>query len=145
MNWGAKITVLYLAFVAMILVLMFTCFGHPTELEYKDYYAREIKYQDQIDASTNANNLTAPIEYELQKSTIQISVPNELLGADLQGKITLLRPSDSKFDCSFELALNQEGKQSITDSSLPKGVYKLGISLKKGSKSYYKEGVINLK
>lgn len=86
MNWGAKITVLYLAFVAMILVLMFTCFGHPTELEYKDYYAREIKYQDQIDASTNANNLTAPIEYELQKSTIQISVPNELLGAGSTGK-----------------------------------------------------------
>jgi hypothetical protein len=57
MSWGIKITLLYLAFVALILTLVFTCFGHKTELEYKDYYARELRFQDQIDAATNAANL----------------------------------------------------------------------------------------
>jgi len=145
MNWGTKITVLYLGFVSLILVLMFTCFGHPTELEYKDYYAREIKYQDQIDASSNANQLSAPIDYLVQESAITITVPAELIGNDLTGTISLLRPSDSKMDRTFDLKLSSTGQQVISDASLPSGVYKLGISLKKADKSYYKEGIINLK
>ena len=46
MSWGIKITILYLGFVALILTLVFTCFGHKSELEYKDYYVRELKFQE---------------------------------------------------------------------------------------------------
>lgn len=145
MNWGTKITVLYLGFVALILSLMFTCFGHPSELEYTDYYAREIKYQDQIDARTNADKLTVPIDYSIEKGKINLRVPGELQGGDLKGKISLLRPSDSNYDREFDLQLNSSGHQTISDPALPSGVYKLGINLTKADKNYYKEVIINLK
>ena len=42
MNFGVKITVLYLSFVALILTLVFMSFSQKVELVSKDYYAQEI-------------------------------------------------------------------------------------------------------
>jgi len=41
MNWGLKITLLYVGFVAMILTLVFKASGEKVDLVTKDYYAQE--------------------------------------------------------------------------------------------------------
>lgn len=144
MNWGAKITVVYLAFVALILGLVITSVNNPSELEYKDYYARELKYQDLIDAGANAAGLSAPIEHSINGKTIRIEVPAELRSENTKGYISLLRPSDARLDCEFEFKSDSTGKQIISDNRLVKGVYKLSILLEKNHQKYYKEAVINL-
>ena len=63
MNWGIRIAILYLGFMALILTLVFTCMNNGSELESRDYYARELKYQAQIDATSNANALEHPLDY----------------------------------------------------------------------------------
>jgi hypothetical protein len=145
MNWGTKITIIYLAFVGFILVLVFKCFGNESELEYKDYYAREIKFQDQIDASKNAEALSAPIEYIVANKHIEIVVPAELAGKNSIGSVELFRPSNSKLDRMFTLKTDENGHQVITDPSLSTGVYKLSLHITSGNKAYYKEGIITLK
>lgn len=144
MNWGVKIAVMYLAFVALILVLVFTCLGQNTELEYKDYYAREIKYQDQIDARANAIALSGPIDYAVADHQINLQVPTELVGNDTEGTIELLRPSNSKLDRTYTVKLDAAGHQSILDPTLEKGVYKMLIRLSKNHKDYFKEAIITL-
>ncbi|MCC6372945.1 MAG: FixH family protein [Bacteroidia bacterium] len=144
MNWGVKITVLYLGFVALILTLAFTCFGQKVELESKDYYAKELKFQNQIDASGNANSLTQPIEHQVIGRSVELNLPKEILNADLKGSINFLRPSDSSKDKLFELRPDSSGKQVLSDNTFIKGVYKMQISFVSNGKSYYKEDVVFL-
>lgn len=145
MSWGIRITVLYLGFVALILTLVFTCFGHKTELEYKDYYARELRFQDQIDASANAANLETPIDYQVKGAHVLIKIPKEILGAELSGKIIFLKPSDSSQDQTLQLNPDSEGKQIVNGSHFTKGVYKMQIVFSSNGKSYFTENTINLK
>lgn len=144
MNWGIRIVLLYLGFVALILTLVFTSVNNPSELEYKDYYARELKFQDLIDATNNANQLSAPISYTVNGKSISISIPEELRSEQTTGLITMLRPSDTKLDKEFKLQASAEGLQTISDPQFAKGVYRLGISIEKNKRRYYKEAVVNL-
>ncbi len=144
MNWGIRITLLYLGFVALILTLVITSVNNPSELEYKDYYARELKFQDLIDATNNANQLSTPITYSVNGKSILISLPEELRSEQTTGLITMLRPSDTKLDKEFKLQANAEGLQTINDAQFASGVYRLGISIEKNKRHYYKEAVINL-
>lgn len=145
MSWGIKITLLYLGFVALILTLVFTCYGHKSELEYKDYYARELAFQQQINANENAVRLKTPIEYEVRGAHIFIGIPNEVLGPDFKGTITLLKPSNSSDDKILNLQPDEKGKQIIDGSSFTKGPYKMQISFSSAGKNYYKESTITLK
>lgn len=142
MSWGIRITLLYLGFVGLILTLVFTCFGQKVELESPDYYARELKFQNQIDATTNANNLSQPIEYTVNGKTVELSIPKELLTNDMKGEVNFIRPSDSSKDKKIVINTDNGGKQVLFDESFFKGVYKMSINLNSQGKNYYKEAVI---
>lgn len=142
MSWGLRITLLYLGFVAIILTLVVISYGNTSELESKDYYARELKFQEQINATENTSRLAEPIRYKVVDRSVQIQLPKEILAGALNGTIYFLRPSDSSKDKSVPLAVNGEGFQ-VLDSGFEKGVYKMQISLRSGDKNYYKEAVIN--
>ena len=142
MSWGIKITVLYLGFVAIILTLVFTCLGHKTELEFTDYYAKELKFQDQINAAENANQLDEPIDYIIRDRSIQIILPKQVLGDTISGNVNFLRPSDASKDKTIKLEPDEDGRQMI-DPGFIKGVYKMRISFVNLGKNYYKEAIIN--
>lgn len=142
MNWGMRIAILYLGFVALILTLAFTCFGQKTELESKDYYAKELKYQSRIDASTNANALSTAISHEVNGKSVQINVPIELLSNQFSGSVSFIRPSDSSLDKTITLQPDGAGRVVIADPSFQKGVYKMQISLISAGKEYYREAVV---
>jgi hypothetical protein len=61
MNFGVKITALYLGFVALILTLVFMSFGQKVELVSKDYYAQEIAFQDKINSINNERSLNGRV------------------------------------------------------------------------------------
>jgi len=142
MSWGIKITILYLGFVSIIITLVVTCFQHKTELEFKDYYAKEIKFQDQINATENSENLKNPITYKIMDRAVQIILPKEVITDNLNGEIYFLRPSDASKDKMIALAIDGGGIQTI-DPGFVKGVYKMQISFTSMGKSYYKDAVIN--
>lgn len=142
MSWGLRITTLYLGFVALIVTLVVTCFGHKTELESKDYYARELKFQEQIIAEQNANALTEPIGYQVMERSVLVYLPAQILGETISGNVNFLRPSDSSKDKMFPLDPAKGGQQLFSEG-FEKGVYKMRINLKSGNKNYYKEAVIN--
>ncbi|MDI1355830.1 MAG: FixH family protein [bacterium] len=144
MNWGTKITILYVGFMGLIITLMFISFGSKTELEYSDYYKRELNFQQQIDAANNANGLSTPIDYTISKQGLLISIPKELLSADLKGSIELLRPSDSNLDRSIPLHPDTAGKQWIKPEALKTGSYKLSVLVNNSKKQYYKEAYITI-
>ncbi len=144
MSWSYRILILYLGFVGIILSLVFTCFGEKVELESKDYYAKELRFQEQINASQNANDLDTPIAHEVRGKTVELQIPLKLLH-DLKGEVYFFRPSDSGLDKTIILQPDADGRCVISDPGFKAGMYRMRISFTSADKMYYKEEVINLK
>ncbi|MBC7696151.1 MAG: FixH family protein [Burkholderiales bacterium] len=144
MSWGKKITVLYLAFVALIVTLVVLCFGQKVELETKDYYAQEIKFQDKIDAISNEKNLATTITHQLQGTQIILNADSSLLSKGLEGTINFYRPSDSSKDMNLKMIFTNN-QQIINTSTLIHGVYKMQLSWLSNGTKYFKENVIFIK
>jgi len=142
MSWGIRITILYLGFVGIILTLAFVCFGEKVELESADYYAKELKFQDQLDATENLNALPQSVSHVIRDRSIQLLFPQDLISGDFKGTVNFLRPSDASKDRMVQLAPGVDGIQMI-DPGFIKGVYKMQISFSTLGKTYFKEDVIN--
>jgi hypothetical protein len=125
-----------------MLTLVITCFSHKSELESKDYYVKELKFQEQINATKNSDQLPEPITFKVMDRAVQIHLPKELISGKLSGTIVFMRPSDSSRDKTILLATDEEGIQMI-DPGFLKGVYRMQIALKSAGKNYFKEAVIN--
>ncbi len=144
MSWGKKITILYLSFVALIVTLVVLCFGQKVELESKDYYAQELKFQDKIDAINNEKNSLATITHVLNDSHLVLSADSSLIAEGLEGTINFFRPSDSSKDLNLKMNF-VDGKQIINTSTLTHGVYKLQLSWIANKRHYFKEDVLFIK
>jgi hypothetical protein len=141
-SWGYKITALYVSFVVLIVTMVFISMQQNVELESKDYYAQELKYQQRINAVENANRLTKSIRYEVHGRTVEITYPQEVYKGDFSGEITFFRPSDASKDFKVNMTPSTDGLQSINSSRFERGSYKMQLSWKKDGKQFFKEEVI---
>lgn len=141
MNFGGKIVILYLSFVALIVGLVVMCFRQDVELVHQDYYGQEMKFQEKIDAVKNAQQLPGSIAHLISKDKVVLSADTSLGSAQFKGSITFFRPSDSKLDRAFDMHFVNH-QQTIDRKELSAGVYKLQLSWTSGGKQYFKEDVI---
>ena len=141
MNFGKKITILYLSFVALIVTMVVMCFGQKVELISDDYYAQELQFQDKITAVNNAKALGASINHFVDGKTITLTLDSNLIAANIQGTITFFRPSDSSKDLKVKMNFIN-GEQIIDNTALIHGAYKLQLNWVSNNKDYFKEEVI---
>lgn len=144
MNWGIKITIVYVAFVALIVSMVFISSNHKSELVTKDYYAQELKHQEKIDAVENEKKLQTSIDYKLENDSLIFFFPLENMSTDFSGELFFFRPSDSSKDLKINLSFDKNGKQKISKTMLSKGVYKMCISWNNNNTKFYKEQVITI-
>jgi hypothetical protein len=126
MNWGFKITLLYVGFVAMILTLVFKASGEKVDLVAKDYYAQELKHQGKMDASSRALPFKDEIKVNVDHSFLTIQLPTS--AQPEKGTVGIYRPSDSTQDKTFDLGLDANGSQSMSTEGWQMGYYKINIS-----------------
>ncbi|MES2566871.1 MAG: FixH family protein [Bacteroidota bacterium] len=141
MNFGNKITILYLSFVSLIITLVTLCYKQDVELVSADYYAEEIQFQDKIDATSNAKKSESSIHHLVTENEIIFTVDSAMQSKDLKGTITLFRPSDSKMDMSYLMEF-RNNQQIIESKTLTRGIYKLQLSWVSNKIPYFKEEVI---
>jgi hypothetical protein len=115
------------------------------ELESKDYYAQELKYQDRIDATNNANALSNSIEHEINGKQVILTMPAEQLSKDFYGEIYFFCPADGLRDVKVKMQFDANGKQVVDVAAMQKGAYKMKLSWKSNGKNFYKEDIISLK
>ena len=128
-NWGVGITILYLGFVVMILVLVGMSASQKIDLATEHYYEEELTFQDKIDKTKRADQLSEPLTWEVNEQGLKLHYPKPLAGRTITGIIKLYCPSNDKNDRSFDInpELNQ---QFIPASKIPAGRYKLQIDWK---------------
>lgn len=144
MNFGGKIVILYLSFVALILTLVFNCYSMDVDLVSTDYYAQELNFQQKINATNNEKDLKSSITHVINGKSIILSIDSALLSNDFNGTVTFFRPSDSKKDVSFKMNFTNN-EQVIDAKDLIHGAYKLQLSWTSNQKKYFKEDVIFIK
>ena len=69
-NFGVKVVIFYLAFVTLILTLVFKCINNKSELVTKDYYAKELAFQNRLDASARQAESNYNINYSFNSNQL---------------------------------------------------------------------------
>lgn len=144
MSWGIKITVLYTGFVILISSMVIISSSNKSELVATDYYEQELNYQQRIDAITHEKKLKVTIDYQLMDTCMVLRFPGAEMAKDFTGEIVFFRPSDASRDLRLKLVFDPHGEQTISKRSLHKGIYKMCLSWKNNSTTYYKESIITI-
>ena len=137
-SWGHKIATAYLLFVGGIVFLVFKANSEKFDLVTKDYYGEELKYQQVIDQSANANALSMPVQVEKSSNELIIRFPGEMKGKQIEGDFYLYYPANAARDYRKTFAINTIEMRQPLPAGMS-GMYQLKLSWVAGGKKYYHE------
>jgi hypothetical protein len=141
MNWGNRILLLYLAFVALIITLVVFSFSQKVDLVSPDYYARELNFESEIIKMKNEAALVEKPKVILSNEQLQISFPTAFKDKKITGTVLVYKPSDANADYTQAIdAIKEEVK--ISTHNFSAGMRKVKITWKVDSLYYLTESVI---
>ncbi|MEO6406061.1 MAG: FixH family protein [Ferruginibacter sp.] len=138
MNWGKKIVFVYVLFVAGIIFMVFKASTQNIDLVSTDYYEQELKYQQRINESNAASNLSQPVKCEVKGNELKIVFPAEMQNQQIDATIWLYYPADKTKDMHKEVSTS-EGKLLIPITNKNKGLYEMKLSWISKGKKYYSQ------
>ena len=139
MNWGWKITAVYVTFVIGMLTLVFKASSKRVELVTKDYYAQELAYSKRLEAQRNMLNLSSTPSITIMDNTLMIELPTECTNVK-NYHIQLYCPANSANDRIIEGSTS--GGMAVPLHEIPKGVYVVKLSFTIEQKEYFFEQAI---
>jgi hypothetical protein len=128
-NWGTKITLVYLLFVAGMLFLVMQSSRQKIDLVTPDYYEQEIKYQERIDQTKRADALQGKLSVDLLGDTIALFFPEDHNGKQIKGHVWVYYPADESLDVKGDIDTRDGTHQLI----LPSGSKRTGMCIVKTS------------
>jgi hypothetical protein len=141
MNWGNWIFVSFVLFAGFIATLVTVCVREDISLVSKDYYQKELVYQDQIGRIENASLLAVkPSIKVIGEHALQISF--DQFHRIEKGELQLFRPSDAAMDKNFHIEASNTQKQFFSTETMQKGMYRARMVWTMGEKEFYIEEVI---
>lgn len=139
MNWGYSIILVFIVFAAGILTLVVKSMRTRLDMASPDYYAEELKYQQNIDAQVNYHRLSASVNITQTQDAVEIAFPRECIGAALEGEVIFYRPSDSRKDFTLPLQLDGQGKLLVAREKFDRGNYRIKLRWTSGDTPYFQE------
>lgn len=138
MSWGNKLLLVFIGFALLMGTLVYKCTQQTFELVSNDYYGDELRYQDNIDGSNNANKISDLIIAQTADQLI-VQLPKEQLGMQVTGKLWFYCADNASNDRKFALEMNSDGAMTIDKSKLIRTNYQVKISWLAGQQKFYKE------
>ncbi len=144
-NWGTGILIAIIVFMTITVVTVIFLMNQKVDLVTDNYYAKEIKYQQQIDRMNRTNEMTESVKINSDNEFIKIIFPKSSNLKNIKGTIQFYRPSDSGQDFTLPLVIDSSDQQLIPSKILKKGFWKIKLDWTESSLDYYKESsfVIN--
>ncbi len=140
-RWGIGIAVVYGIFMlAMIAVVVASRF-QQVDLVAKDYYDKEIQYQEQIERMkrSQAEGFGLSIKHDVRTSTLRVTFPAEVASSGITGTVKLFRPSNAALDRNFELNVEKGSSCELDCGKLARGLWKIKIDWQIDTLQYYHE------
>jgi hypothetical protein len=141
MNWGYKIVFAYVGFVLIIVAMVFVSMRQEVDLVSKDYYAKELKYQQDIDQIQNAANLRSELDAKIVADSLIVQFPVEHQKTLLHGTMEMYMPSDASADFVKEFS-TANGEFKFPISNFKKGMFKLKVVWNVGTASFQAQEVL---
>ncbi len=126
-NWGKKITLVYVLFVVMLLIVVLFSFKQDPNMVTDNYYEKELTYQNQIEKEKRGNELPVKPIMFFNNNILTFTFPKDFNFKDIGGKIHLYRPSDYKKDIILPIGLDSLNRQEIGLQSVEKGLWKVKL------------------
>lgn len=143
-NWGTKLILVFGFFVAAMAALVVMSMRQKIQMVAKDYYKDELKYQQIINATTLANQLSTTVELTKQDGFMMLQLPDEMKGEEIKGVLLFYNQADAAKDRELPLETNTRAQQLIPVSLFLPGNYTLKITWTHRGKQYYAEQSLSL-
>lgn len=139
MNWGYKILVVVIVFIVGMGTMVTIAMQQKNEMEDDQYYVKELKHQNLIDAEKNLNRLSEQLSLADTNNMLKLTLPHAAATNISNGTIDFLRPSDQKKDLSIAMSVNNNGEQFISKKQFVKGLYHVKMSWESQGTPFYTE------
>ena len=142
--WGYAIAAVYTLFALGTLSFVAFTMTQKIELVDKNYYAKEVAYEQQIQRLHQTNDLEHQVTCELTADgkAIQLQMPPNMTTA--RGTILLYRPSESSLDQELKLNLDSNGTQTISTAKLVPGAWRIKITWTVEGREFYNEFLLKV-
>ncbi|MGM0580661.1 MAG: FixH family protein [Bacteroidota bacterium] len=132
MNWGNKITIVFIGFVVLVLIMVTISMKQEIHMVEENYYEEEIAYQGKIDEIKNGNAWDGDISIKQEENNLALIFE----GADkVKGKVKFFRASDANLD--FFIPISEE--INIPIEKFKAGSWKVSFIWEAEDKKYFKE------
>lgn len=139
MNWGNKLLFTFIVFAAGMFYLVYRSMHTTYELVEKDYYKTELRYQQVIDGTNHANELSTAVTLDQKSGMINLVLPAEMKNKNISGNIWFYCAYDEKRDKKYKLQLNADAMQSFEPAAIMPGNYTVKITWNNEDKTYFAE------
>jgi len=144
MNWGYKLLATFIVFGTGMSFLVYRSMKTNYELVDKDYYNRELAYQQVIDNSNRAKQLKEDVVVTLNGDAVELKFPATFAGKQVKGNIHFYCAFDESNDRRFTINPDTSGIQVIRRDGLKPVTYTIKISWTVDGEGYYTEKYITL-
>ena len=145
-NWGTGIVIAFILFISFILFFVIkasTQKKYNYDLVSEEYYKDELNYQNDIDKLNNTKDLAIEILVQKTSEGMEIIFPQDYQGKELNGNVSLYRPSNQSLDFDIPFVLSKRTSLLIPDNKLVGGRWDIKISWSENNKEYlYKKAMI---
>ena len=108
-NWGTGLMLAMGCFIGFILFLVITMTTNKEldhDLVTEQYYQQEVDFQNQLEKQINTRSLSAPVSVHRTTEGFVIYFPEEFISQNIEGKVSLYRPSNKNMDFEFPFSLS---------------------------------------
>lgn len=144
MNWGNKLLVTYIVFIAGMGYLVYRSLQTNFELVEKEYYKSELNYQTIIDGTHKANTLVEPVRLLQNEGSIILQLPPEMRTDSVIGRVWFYCAYNAKSDQQIALTIDANGQQVFDPLRFNPGQYTVKVEWKHKGHSYYFEQPIQV-
>nr|MBP7822133.1 FixH family protein [Saprospiraceae bacterium] len=111
MNWGVKITIAIVLYIFIMLGMLYVATNQTNDMIDSNYYDKEIKYQELIDASNNLKGIAGADSIIVEDADrLVITLPKDLKDNFKNGDVELINNSAKEGDLLLKLTPDANGK-----------------------------------
>lgn len=116
------------------------------DLVSRDYYAREMAYQQRIDSAgrTQALPVRPTVIHDDDQRALLIEFPPALRPGTDHGRLHLYRPANADMDRTLPVALDAEGRYRMDTSGLAAGLWRAQLTWQMDGQDFYLESALVL-
>lgn len=146
LNWGHKITMVIVAFILIMLSMVFFVSKQTNEMLDRSYYEKELLHQNVLDKANRFSSLAPNVNLISinDNGSFVIRLPAQFEKME-NGVVEFINWGNEKEDYKAYFSLSQDKKLSLIDHSFNKGTYLARIDFEMDGKKYYTEQTIKVK